>query len=116
AGESGTTIEVSSIRTASRIMSIARSIQSATGHSGLQADALPPASPLRAAIRHAYRRNERDAVAALLAQVPPAARHLPQAQALARQLVQTVREKRVRASGVDALMHAFSLSSEEGVA
>ncbi|MBV8633347.1 MAG: bifunctional proline dehydrogenase/L-glutamate gamma-semialdehyde dehydrogenase PutA, partial [Burkholderiaceae bacterium] len=31
-------------------------------------------------------------------------------------LVQSVREKRTRASGVDALMHEFSLSSDEGVA
>ena len=37
-------------------------------------------------------------------------------QALARKLVQSVRDKRTRSSGVDALMHEFSLSSEEGVA
>jgi RHH-type proline utilization regulon transcriptional repressor/proline dehydrogenase/delta 1-pyrroline-5-carboxylate dehydrogenase len=35
---------------------------------------------------------------------------------LAHRLVSSVREKRTRASGVDALMHEFSLSSEEGVA
>ncbi len=31
-------------------------------------------------------------------------------------MVEAVRTKRTRASGVDALMHEFSLSSEEGVA
>lgn len=36
-------------------------------------------------------------------------------QQLARKLLQSVREKRTRASGVDALMHEFSLSSEEGI-
>jgi RHH-type proline utilization regulon transcriptional repressor/proline dehydrogenase/delta 1-pyrroline-5-carboxylate dehydrogenase len=41
-----------------------------------------------------------------------ARRRLP----LAHRLVSSVREKRTRASGVDALMHEFSLSSEEGVA
>jgi RHH-type proline utilization regulon transcriptional repressor/proline dehydrogenase/delta 1-pyrroline-5-carboxylate dehydrogenase len=35
---------------------------------------------------------------------------------LAHRLVSSVREKRTRSSGVDALMHEFSLSSEEGVA
>src|SRR5439155_11936288 len=38
------------------------------------------------------------------------------AEHMARTLVAAVREKRTRASGVDALMHEFSLSSEEGVA
>ena len=38
------------------------------------------------------------------------------ADRLARRLVKQVREERRRASGVDALMHEFSLSSEEGIA
>jgi RHH-type proline utilization regulon transcriptional repressor/proline dehydrogenase/delta 1-pyrroline-5-carboxylate dehydrogenase len=70
-------------------------------------------APLRAAITAAYRRDETAAVDWLLAQGAAAS---PDAQALAHRLVSAVREKRTRSSGVDALMHEFSLSSEEGVA
>jgi RHH-type proline utilization regulon transcriptional repressor/proline dehydrogenase/delta 1-pyrroline-5-carboxylate dehydrogenase len=71
---------------------------------------------LRAAVTAAYRRDEREAVQWLLAQAKPDADSQQAVQALARKLVQGVRDKRSRASGVDALMHEFSLSSEEGVA
>ncbi len=70
-------------------------------------------TPLRAAITAAYRRDETEAVQWLLAQGTGASHD---AQALAHRLVAAVREKRTRSSGVDALMHEFSLSSEEGVA
>jgi len=70
-------------------------------------------TPLRAAITAAYRRDEADAVQWLLAQGASAN---GDATVLAHRLVSSVREKRTRASGVDALMHEFSLSSEEGVA
>jgi RHH-type transcriptional regulator, proline utilization regulon repressor / proline dehydrogenase / delta 1-pyrroline-5-carboxylate dehydrogenase len=73
-------------------------------------------APLRAAITAAYRRDEREAVQWLLSHAVLNASLQADAQALARRLVQAVREKRTRASGVDALMHEFSLSSEEGVA
>jgi RHH-type proline utilization regulon transcriptional repressor/proline dehydrogenase/delta 1-pyrroline-5-carboxylate dehydrogenase len=80
----------------------------------LHAEILGNPSPLRAAVTAAWRRDEREAVQWLLAQ----ADRQPGAQSakLARDLVRAVREKRSRASGVDALMHEFSLSSEEGVA
>ncbi|MDB5792956.1 MAG: putA [Massilia sp.] len=68
---------------------------------------------LRAAITAAYRREETEAVEWLLAQ---GARPSADAKPLAHRLVSSVRAKRTRASGVDALMHEFSLSSEEGVA
>jgi RHH-type proline utilization regulon transcriptional repressor/proline dehydrogenase/delta 1-pyrroline-5-carboxylate dehydrogenase len=71
---------------------------------------------LRAAITAAYRCPEREAVQWLLMQDRPGPAALAQTEALARRLVTAVREKRSRASGVDALMHEFSLSSEEGVA
>ena len=77
---------------------------------------LPPASPLRAAITGAYRRAEPIVVAALLEQVHSTPATQQAIHNLAHRLVTTVREKRTRASGVDALMHEFSLSSEEGVA
>lgn len=70
-------------------------------------------TPLRAAITAAYRRDETEAVQWLLAQGASAN---GDAYMLAHRLVSSVREKRTRASGVDALMHEFSLSSEEGVA
>ena len=82
----------------------------------LRAEVLPPASPLRDAVTAAYRRDEREAVHWLLAQLGDDARPRTEAQTLAKSLVEAVRSKRTRASGVDALMHEFSLSSEEGVA
>ena len=79
----------------------------------LQAETKREQTLLRAAITAAYRRDETEAVQWLLAQgATPSA----DAQPLAHRLVSSVREKRTRASGVDALMHEFSLSSEEGVA
>ncbi len=83
--------------------------------SAMHAEVEHAPTTLRAAITDAYRRDERTAVKWLLAQV-----NLDASQnstvALARRLVGAVRAKRTRASGVDALMHEFSLSSEEGVA
>ncbi|MFC5460072.1 trifunctional transcriptional regulator/proline dehydrogenase/L-glutamate gamma-semialdehyde dehydrogenase [Massilia niabensis] len=70
-------------------------------------------TPLRAAITAAYRRDETEAVQWLLSQ---GARPSLEAKPLAHRLVSSVRAQRTRASGVDALMHEFSLSSEEGVA
>ncbi|PMQ17678.1 trifunctional transcriptional regulator/proline dehydrogenase/L-glutamate gamma-semialdehyde dehydrogenase [Janthinobacterium sp. AD80] len=83
----------------------------------LQAEILPEATPQRAAITAAYRRDEVSAVQWLLQQVRASSDETTaEGQALAHRLVSAVRQKRTRASGVDALMHEFSLSSEEGVA
>jgi RHH-type proline utilization regulon transcriptional repressor/proline dehydrogenase/delta 1-pyrroline-5-carboxylate dehydrogenase len=82
--------------------------------STLQAEILREPSPQRAAITAAYRRDEAGAVQWLLGQVRESG--TAEAQALAHRLVSSVRKERTRASGVDALMHEFSLSSEEGVA
>jgi RHH-type proline utilization regulon transcriptional repressor/proline dehydrogenase/delta 1-pyrroline-5-carboxylate dehydrogenase len=79
----------------------------------LQAETNREQTPLRAAITAAYRRDETTAVEWLLAQGAAAS---ADAYVLAHRLVSAVREKRTRSSGVDALMHEFSLSSEEGVA
>ncbi len=84
--------------------------------SALHAEVAPAASPLRAAVTAAYRRDEREAVLWLLAQAKVNTTAQERTQSLARELVDAVREKRTRSSGVDALMHEFSLSSEEGVA
>ncbi|MFC5552119.1 trifunctional transcriptional regulator/proline dehydrogenase/L-glutamate gamma-semialdehyde dehydrogenase [Massilia aerilata] len=79
----------------------------------LQAETKREQTPLRAAITSAYRCDETAAVEWLLAQGAAAS---ADAYMLAHRLVSAVREKRTRSSGVDALMHEFSLSSEEGVA
>ena len=79
----------------------------------LRAEIKPEQTALRAAITAGYRRDESEALQWLLAQ---GARADGDAAALAHKLVSQVREKRTRSSGVDALMHEFSLSSEEGVA
>lgn len=77
-------------------------------------EVLSKPSDLRLAITEAYRRDESKSVQYLLDQLNPFD-HAP-IQELAKNLVKEVREQRTRASGVDALMHEFSLSSEEGVA
>ena len=73
-------------------------------------------SALRLAITAAYRRAEPESVRWLLGQCPEDTALPGETHALAERLVTAVREQRTRASGVDALMHEFSLSSEEGVA
>ncbi|MFS0758349.1 bifunctional proline dehydrogenase/L-glutamate gamma-semialdehyde dehydrogenase PutA [Noviherbaspirillum sp. 1P10PC] len=82
----------------------------------LTAEAGPEPDPLRQALRAACRRDERHAVQDLLAEASLDSDVASQAQALATGLVQNVRSRRARASGVDALMHEFSLSSQEGIA
>jgi RHH-type proline utilization regulon transcriptional repressor/proline dehydrogenase/delta 1-pyrroline-5-carboxylate dehydrogenase len=73
-------------------------------------------SALRAAITDAYRQDEQQCVHGLLAQAAMSEEQVAQAQAMARKLISTLRETRTRASGVDALMHEFTLSSQEGIA
>ncbi|MGC0151085.1 trifunctional transcriptional regulator/proline dehydrogenase/L-glutamate gamma-semialdehyde dehydrogenase [Chromobacterium vaccinii] len=73
-------------------------------------------SALRDAITAAYRRDERECVQALLAQAAMSPEQVASVQQLARRLVTEVRRERTRASGVDALMHEFSLDSSEGIA
>ncbi|GGC95154.1 trifunctional transcriptional regulator/proline dehydrogenase/L-glutamate gamma-semialdehyde dehydrogenase [Undibacterium terreum] len=82
----------------------------------LQAELIPHSSPLRAAITQVYRRDEAESVQWLLSQIQPQASTQETIRGLAHKLVSSVRQQRTRASGVDALMHEFSLSSEEGVA
>ncbi|QJD90608.1 trifunctional transcriptional regulator/proline dehydrogenase/L-glutamate gamma-semialdehyde dehydrogenase [Duganella dendranthematis] len=88
-----------------------------TPFAALQAEILRDPIPLRAAVTAAYRKDEISAVQWLIGQLN---QHdevsIQQAQQLAQKLVSSVRAERTRASGVDALMHEFSLSSDEGVA
>ncbi|MDO4997968.1 MAG: bifunctional proline dehydrogenase/L-glutamate gamma-semialdehyde dehydrogenase PutA [Neisseria sp.] len=76
----------------------------------------PQQTALRQAVTAAYRRDEAEAVQDMLQQAQMSDAEQASANELARRLVKQVRENRRKASGVDALMHEFSLSSEEGVA
>lgn len=73
-------------------------------------------SALRDAITAAYRLDEPTAMQRLAQQITLNPEQPSRIDALARRLVTQVRANRSRSSGVDALMHEFSLSSEEGIA
>ena len=77
---------------------------------------LPPASPLRAAIRDHARLDETAADAEILAaaEIPPDARD--RIADTARGLVAAVRRERHGKGGIDAFLHEYALSSQEGVA
>ena len=75
-----------------------------------------PQDDLRAAITRATRVPEAEAVRALLPYATLGSEARQRARALARDLAGRVRAERRDATGADALMHAFALSSEEGVA
>jgi RHH-type transcriptional regulator, proline utilization regulon repressor / proline dehydrogenase / delta 1-pyrroline-5-carboxylate dehydrogenase len=75
----------------------------------------PPASPLRAAIRENCRINEAEAARRILA----AAHRADMSDRIAeraRALVREVRRRRLGKGGIDAFLHAYALSSREGVA
>ena len=77
---------------------------------------LPPSpSPLRAALRAAYRQTETEAVEAALAVAELDAQALDRVGELARGLVAKVRSGRVGKGGIDAFLHQYELSSVEGV-
>lgn len=78
------------------------------------AQSIAPQSVLRSAITSAYRRAEPECLPMLIALAEPGAQK-PQITELARKLVQALRTKRL-GSGVDGLIHEYSLSSQEGVA
>lgn len=73
-------------------------------------------STLRDAITSAYRLDEVTAVSNLLETLNFNNDEKSRISDLARRLITQVRTNRSKSSGVDALMHEFSLSSEEGVA
>ncbi|CAL62279.1 Bifunctional protein putA: Proline dehydrogenase (Proline oxidase); Delta-1-pyrroline-5-carboxylate dehydrogenase (P5C dehydrogenase)] [Herminiimonas arsenicoxydans] len=84
--------------------------------SGFAAEVIATATPLRDAITSAYLRDEASAVQDLLKQAKTDPALQAASLTLARRLATSMRAKRSHSSGVDALMHEFSLSSEEGVA
>ncbi len=76
---------------------------------------LPQPDPLRARLRAHYRAEETGVVQMLLAQLELPADMQDRIASRARRLVQKVRENRVGQGGIDAFMHAYELSSKEGV-
>lgn len=87
-----------------------------TPFAGLSAELTGAATPLRAAITAAHRLPEPQAVQSLQLQMPAGAAAQTSIAEMARELVTSVRAQRKQGFGIDALMHEFSLSSEEGVA
>ncbi len=79
------------------------------------AQPLPPGDDLRSAIRRAYRRDETACVEALLPQAELSTEARRRVAARARVLVTKVRASRRRAGGIDAFLHEYDLSSQEGV-
>ncbi|MFW2831198.1 trifunctional transcriptional regulator/proline dehydrogenase/L-glutamate gamma-semialdehyde dehydrogenase [Sphingomonas sp. ID0503] len=79
------------------------------------APSIRPQSPLRQAITAAYRRDEAECLQPLLDQASLPENIRMAAQATARTLVTALRAKH-RGSGVEGLVHEYSLSSQEGVA
>jgi RHH-type transcriptional regulator, proline utilization regulon repressor / proline dehydrogenase / delta 1-pyrroline-5-carboxylate dehydrogenase len=72
-------------------------------------------SPLRTEITAAYRRPEPECVPPLIAMAAANPSEAGRIEALARRLVASLRTK-TRSSGVEGLIHEYSLSSQEGVA
>ena len=77
---------------------------------------LPPASPLRTAVRDSTRIDETLAVARILAAVEMPSAALYHIAKTARRLVTAVRRERLGKGGIDAFLHEYALSSQEGVA
>ena len=79
-------------------------------------ETLEAASAPRAGIRSACRGDEADAVRALLGEAALPADDAERVEGLARELVADVRAARRTAGGIDAFLHAYDLSTREGVA
>jgi RHH-type transcriptional regulator, proline utilization regulon repressor / proline dehydrogenase / delta 1-pyrroline-5-carboxylate dehydrogenase len=76
----------------------------------------PPPDPLRLRLREHYRADENAVVAEILAAASLPAASLDRIAETARGLVAAVRRERVGKGGIDAFLHEYSLSSQEGIA
>lgn len=72
-------------------------------------------TPLRKAITDAYRRSETECVSALVQQATLPEETARQVRETARSLIEALRAKH-KGTGVEGLVHEYSLSSQEGVA
>src|SRR5262245_1948506 len=75
----------------------------------------PSPDPLRRQLRAAYRAEETACVEALLKEAELSAAMLDGIALRARALVQSVRAARLGQGGLDAFLHAYQLTSREGV-
>ena len=71
--------------------------------------------PLRAAIREHHRSDEAERVRDLLARLDGSEESRGRIEARARRLVEAVRRERLGRGGLDAFLHEYGLSSQEGV-
>ena len=76
----------------------------------------PPADPLRHALRAAYRGDEAEAVARILAAAELAPSVKGRIEAAARRLVVEARKRRHGGGGIDVFLSEYRLSSQEGIA
>ncbi|MGH6718329.1 MAG: bifunctional proline dehydrogenase/L-glutamate gamma-semialdehyde dehydrogenase PutA [Alphaproteobacteria bacterium] len=92
-----------------------RPAESRARRSFVGADRIADASPIRRALRELYRADEGACVARLLdeATLPPDAARAVETHAA--ELVEHVRARRRGAGGLDAFLHAYDLTSQEGV-
>ncbi len=84
-------------------------------HSMIFSQPLPEQGPLYRAITEHYRAGEADIVGRLLDTVQWRSEAVERVDTRARDLVRRVREERVGKGGIDAFLHEYELSSEEGV-
>ncbi|MBV9521275.1 MAG: bifunctional proline dehydrogenase/L-glutamate gamma-semialdehyde dehydrogenase PutA, partial [Alphaproteobacteria bacterium] len=76
----------------------------------------PEPGPLRRRLREHYRAEEGAVVAEILAAAALPSPALDRIAETARRLVSAVRKERVGKGGIDAFLHEYSLSSQEGIA
>src|SRR5690349_19120332 len=77
---------------------------------------LPESDPMRRRLREHYRADETEIVAEILAAAELPSASLDRIADTARRLVTAVRAARTGKGGIDAFLHEYSLSSQEGIA
>ncbi len=80
------------------------------------ANALPTRTSLQNAITAAYRRDETTCIDALLPDATFSDESLQRIHVTATQLVKNTRQSRKKQDGLDAFLHTYDLSTEEGIA
>lgn len=77
---------------------------------------LPPSSSLRDTITNAYRMDEGECLSPLLSEAAFPDANRVHIEIIAKQLVLATREYKKKSSKIDALLHQYDLSTEEGIA
>ncbi len=79
-------------------------------------DNIPEPSALNKGIMEAYRQDEAEAVKNLLSHIQLSEQQKANIQQVAYKLVETMRQQRLKKSGLDSFLDQYDLSSEEGIA